>query len=189
MIKLTRPACPNPTALRSNYKHPENKKALQESSFNKCMYCESRIEHIDYGDVEHIKPKTSFPDLEFDWDNLGYACPKCNREYKNDQYDEKLINPYQEDPEQFLHALNSIIFSINTNDKGEKTLDLVKLNRPSLLERRTERLDKIRLLIRLYLLVPIDEKDAIKEQILIESSKEKEYSLCVTSLIKSEGLI
>jgi len=37
MIKLERKSCPNPIALQSDYKNPENKKALLESSFVKCI--------------------------------------------------------------------------------------------------------------------------------------------------------
>ena len=83
MIKLDRPSCPNPRALtKGDYKHPDNKIALKNSTFGKCMYCESKITHIDYGDIEHIKPKSKYPTLKFTWSNLGFACTVCNRTYK-----------------------------------------------------------------------------------------------------------
>jgi 5-methylcytosine-specific restriction endonuclease McrA len=85
MIKLNRPQCPNQEALRTNYKHPDNKAALISASYDKCMYCESKVSHTYYGDIEHIRPKSRFPDLEFSWDNLGYVCARCNG-YKSDKY-------------------------------------------------------------------------------------------------------
>ncbi|MEE9118515.1 MAG: HNH endonuclease, partial [Calditrichia bacterium] len=58
MIRIERPECPRPIALTNqNYKHPINKDTLRRSSHDKCMYCESKISHIDFAHVEHIKPK------------------------------------------------------------------------------------------------------------------------------------
>ena len=72
MIRLVRPTCPHPAALQNgNYKHPRNKQALKDAAFDKCMYCESRISHIDFAHVEHIKPKAEdkYPQLAFAWNN------------------------------------------------------------------------------------------------------------------------
>ena len=86
MIQLAKPVCPNMAALvGGNYKHPDNKRVLEEVSFGKCIYCEAKVTDVYYGDVEHIKPKLKFPELEFDWDNLGFVCAKCNGE-KHDKY-------------------------------------------------------------------------------------------------------
>jgi len=124
MIKLTKPQCPNPVALQTNYKHKDNKEALRNACFDKCMYCESKITHIEYGDVEHIKPKSIFPELKFDWDNLGYACTKCNRDHKKEKHDDDFINPFVDDPEIFLQAIGGIIFSRNGRQRGEITIIL-----------------------------------------------------------------
>src|SRR3989338_502809 len=110
MIKISRPQCPNPIALATNYKYPENKAALSAASFDKCVYCESKVSHVYYGDVEHIKPKSVYPDLEFVWENLGYVCARCNG-IKGDKYDEEnpIINPYDEYPERHLIALGAVM--------------------------------------------------------------------------------
>lgn len=183
MIKLNRPACPNIEALKTNYKHPDNKGALKESCFHKCMYCESKVEHIDFGDVEHIKPKSLFPALKYDWDNLGYACVKCNREGKGEKYDDNFINPYTDDPDSFLLSVGAVIFPKENNVRGKTTIEIINLNRPALLEKRGERLDKIKLMLKLHSLVSDPEKEAIKDQILKEAEQDKEYSLYVKSML------
>lgn len=59
-----------------------NKKHLAEDFGHRCAYCDD----LDfYGGgyqvyhVEHFAPKAKFPELQFDYDNLLYACPWCNR--------------------------------------------------------------------------------------------------------------
>ena len=76
------------------------------------MYCESKITHIDFGDVEHIKPKSpsKFPELEFEWENLGIACGKCNLA-KHDKYfvETPFIDPYLEEPSDHLAAVGTLL--------------------------------------------------------------------------------
>lgn len=58
-----------------------NKKQLIIDFEHKCAYCDdsdiyaggSKMYH-----VEHFAPKEKFPELEFTYDNLLYACPYCN---------------------------------------------------------------------------------------------------------------
>ncbi len=189
MIRLNRKDCPAPRALQSDYRNRENKRALMESSFGKCMYCESKITHIDYGDVEHIKPKSRFSQYMYDWKNLGFACVKCNRENKRDKYDPDLINPYEENPEEFLGAACGIFIAKNESRKGQITLDIVNLNRPDLLEKRYTELMKLQHLIERYNgLQNLVQKEALKEQIEEEISKDKEYSASKKSLYKANRL-
>lgn len=57
------------------------KKYLMEDFKHKCAYC-GDLDCISGGKrfyhVEHFAPKEKFPDLEFLYDNLLYACPYCN---------------------------------------------------------------------------------------------------------------
>ena len=58
-----------------------NKKYLAQDFNNRCAYCNDldkysggqRFFHID-----HFAPKSLFPSLKFDYDNLMYSCPYCN---------------------------------------------------------------------------------------------------------------
>lgn len=59
-----------------------NKKHLAEDFGHRCAYCD---DSDTYGGgyrayhVEHFAPKEKFPELCFNYDNLLYACPWCNR--------------------------------------------------------------------------------------------------------------
>jgi len=148
MIRLQRPPCPNPSALQTNYRHPANKDALRDASFDKCMYCESKVSHTYFGDVEHIRPKDQFPELEFNWENLGFVCAKCNNAKLNRWHNETpFINPYEEDPNLHLAAVGAFILHRTGSERGEVTCRDVALNRTQLIERRMERIDAIHVLV------------------------------------------
>jgi hypothetical protein len=147
MRRLNRPACPNPTALLKNYKHSENKQALLQASHGKCMYCESKISHVYFGDVEHIRPKAKdkYPELEFEWTNLGYSCSRCNNA-KKDQFDATfpIVDPYSEDPEAHLLAFGTLVIQKAGSERGAVTIITTDLNRAELIERRAMRLLQLR---------------------------------------------
>lgn len=189
MVKINRPLCPNPKALKTNYKHPENKRALINASFGKCMYCESKVSHIDYGDVEHIKPKSKFPNFEFDWNNLGYACARCNREHKKDKFNEDnpYINPYEDNPDDHIVALGAFMTEKQGSEKGEITILDIGLNRMSLIEKRQEKISTIQKTIKACFRTS---DSSLKKNALIELKKEaeidKEFSLCIKYLLKNQ---
>ncbi len=148
MIRLTRPPCPNPIALRADYRHPVNKAALRAASFDKCMYCESKVSHSYFGDIEHIRPRDRFPALEFNWDNLGFVCAKCNNAKLHQWHDETpYVNPYDEDPSAHLAAVGALVLHRAGSERGEVTWRDICLNRPELLERRGERIEALHALI------------------------------------------
>lgn len=186
MIKLTRKPCPNPVKLKTNYKYKENKLALSDSSYGKCMYCESSISHIDYGDVEHIKPKSQFPSEMYNWDNLGFSCTKCNRDYKKEYYDSNLINPYETDPSDYVYFLGGLIRAKGSNDKGRITIALIQLNRQNLLQKRLEALISFQDLIdRFQTATNSAEKIALKRLIEEYIKEDKEFSACKKAFWKA----
>lgn len=192
MIKLSRPQCPNQEVLRTNYKHTDNKTALILASHDKCMYCESKVSHAYYGDIEHIKPKSKFPDLKFDWGNLGYVCARCNG-YKSDKYDEAnpILNPYDEDPETHLVVLGAVFAHKDNSERGKMTIEEqggVHLNRPALIERRQDRINLIKKVIDACAKLEDSAKEVVLESIKPEAEADKEYSLCIKALLKTEGI-
>jgi len=51
-------------------------------SIELCNYCE----HNEATDIEHIYPKSFFPERTFLWSNYLLACKTCNTHYKLDQF-------------------------------------------------------------------------------------------------------
>lgn len=193
MIRIERPECPHPQALdNQNYKHPLNKDALRMASHDKCMYCESKISHIDFAHVEHIKPKAEdkFPRLAYEWDNLGYACPKCNNA-KADKYSDQtpFIDPYQESPDDHIFACGSLLFQKNGSERGELTIREIELNRPELLEKRMEKIEDILKTINSCFRTTSEElkADALNE-LCHEADPNKEYSFIVKSVLEANDV-
>ncbi len=194
MIKLNRPACPNPRALAArNYKHPDNKGALKDASFGKCMYCESKVSHIDFAHIEHIKPRApnKFPELEFVWDNLGYCCGICNNN-KSDNYDANTpyLDPYVDDPTLHLVFLGWHLFARNGSERGELTLRDIGLNRIDLIEQRKDRIDKLNQAILACSRTSNNAlKAAARASLLEEGSPDKEYSYAAKCALAAHGIV
>ncbi len=153
LLKHIKNGTPIPDALATSYNQDEVKLALNTETHGKCMYCESKIAHVTYAHIEHYKPKkkTMFPELAFDWDNLGLACPKCNHN-KLDKFDAgaPFINPYVDDPRNHFRAEGPFVHPVPGDARAEITELELELNRPELVERRDDRLKDLRRLIRCY---------------------------------------
>jgi uncharacterized protein (TIGR02646 family) len=190
VIRLHRPPCPNPGALaNNNYKHPDNKRALIEASSEKCVYCESKITHIDFGDVEHIKPRALFPHLTYDWSNLGYVCGKCNNA-KGAKYSAEapFVDPYVDQPEDYLFAFGWILCHRNGSERGETTVTEIELNRPQLIERRRNRLDAIqRALDAAHRAISPAVKGAALRELQREAEADKEYAYFVRAFLAAHN--
>ena len=74
----------------SVYSNKEVRKILKDLFHGKCAYCESKINSIYGGDIEHFRPKgrikigntymrPGYFWLSSDWSNLLFACPFCNQ--------------------------------------------------------------------------------------------------------------
>lgn len=137
-----------PVSLANSYRDKPVKTDLLVEVSSKCAYCESKITHVYWGDVEHIVPRKAQPALALTYDNLAISCAQCNNG-KLDYYDHALpvINPYVDDPADFLLAVGPVLFPIPGNDRGRVTTSKLKLNRPELIERRLERIQRIMTLI------------------------------------------
>ena len=80
------------------------KNALIKDQHHKCGFCEAKITHVAYGDVEHFRPKAGHKQkandnlgrpgyywLAYDWDNLLLSCQICNQRHKGNLF--PLLNP------------------------------------------------------------------------------------------------
>ncbi|MDR3335184.1 MAG: HNH endonuclease [Treponema sp.] len=192
MVALIRPECPNPAALAAgNYKESRNKDVLRASTSEKCMYCESKIEHNSFAHVEHIKPKVKYPEFEFIWDNLGYSCERCNIN-KGDEYEEQtpFINPYQDNPEDHIVFFGFFAFPKQGSERGEYTIKKLQLNRAGLIEARKERIEKIDMMIKATFRTTnaLLRTQALAE-IQQEAEKDREYSQAVKCLLVIQRIL
>ncbi len=150
------------------------KESLRNLFKNKCAYCESTIsEAIGIGDIDHFRPKSNARGLEndfskdhywwltYEWKNLYYSCPNCNR-YKSTwfpvegarpkpltlidkiQNEEQalLIDPCLDRPEDHL-VYNENGYVNYLSHKGNVTIEILKLNRIELVKQRFESLKQL----------------------------------------------
>lgn len=75
---------PSSLAKKKEYNGDDVKEALEKLFNGKCAYCESKYTHIMPMDVEHFRPKSIYPWLKFNWDNLLPSCIDCNRKRYQD---------------------------------------------------------------------------------------------------------
>lgn len=119
------------------------------SGLQRCMYCEDSRG----SDVEHLRPKATYPGHTFVWPNLLLVCADCNRQ-KNAAFDETMLDPTIDDP------LDHLVLSINTgryttrdeSKRGAATLDILRrLNSdPDLTRGRRDAVVMIRVLLSEY---------------------------------------
>ena len=75
------------------------KQSLLVAQKGKCAFCESKFEHIAFGDVEHFRPKGGWIQAEgdtltrpgyywlaYDWGNLFASCQICNQQFKRNLF-------------------------------------------------------------------------------------------------------
>jgi uncharacterized protein (TIGR02646 family) len=84
---------------RDIYAHETVKQSLINAQHGKCCFCESKLTHISYGDVEHFRPKAGHCQsddeeimkpgyywLAYSWDNLFLSCQLCNQRHKRNLF-------------------------------------------------------------------------------------------------------
>lgn len=160
---------------------------MGEDMFNgKCAYCEAQVSHVYWGDIEHFRPKDSFPLLAVDWDNLLYACGICNgASFKGTKFpldgngEPLLINPCIDNPDDHLEfeydQLTKQFIVTEKDTKGDESIKIYGLNRDrgswDLLKTRTKYLRKI-----LTLAMQYDTNPEAKEELDDACEKSSPYS-------------
>jgi len=174
-------------ALLSAYRNPEVKEHLIAEANGKCIYCESKITHVYFGDIEHLKPKAIFPRERLDLSNLALACAKCNNA-KSDYWDQHLplLNPYEDDPDDHLIALGYLIARRPGKDRARITIEQLQLNRQALLERRKERIELLLPLADQFACAPEGPlKQLLKQELLRQAENNAEYAMVVRAFLKA----
>ncbi len=186
-------------AIKSRYRHASIKAALIDETKGKCAYCESKVTHVTYGDIEHIIPKSKVPARAFEWANLTIACDVCNTN-KGDHYSDdpanshdELIDPYNDDPSEHFLFLGEVVTPRPDSLRGFKTNEVLKLSRGALIEKRRERIDFLNGLVRAYSLAPDEFKSVLLNDIFSNHvTEDKEYfaaSKSYLEVLKSKGIL
>ncbi|OSC30705.1 hypothetical protein B8W69_06625 [Mycobacterium vulneris] len=112
------------------WRHPSIKAQLNEDSAGKCVYCESTMGHICYPHVDHIKPKSAFPQLAHIWANLAWACQMCNIQKLDYNVPQAaILDPYTDNIAEHLRHRGEFISPHPASARGAATVEELKLNR------------------------------------------------------------
>ncbi len=106
-----------------------------------CAYCEGEYEDISYGEIEHFKPKSLYPELMFDYNNMNIACSKCNKN-KGEKFDEKLINPTIDNPEEYLKFDEYMLTALD--ERGTVTINILDINNKGRIKKKIEGYNAVR---------------------------------------------
>jgi uncharacterized protein (TIGR02646 family) len=183
-----------PREMWNRYNAADVKSQAITDSHSKCAYCEAKVTHIDFGDLEHMRPKKRFPRHAYDWSNLVLVCSKCNNA-KSQKYDEAVppVDPVAEDPSPFFVAHGDLIWPAaagRQHDRGAETIALVGLNRAELIERRRKRCEAIRLIVHAYHRVPGEaQKAALLEQLRAELREDGEFAFVARAAALALGIV
>lgn len=150
---------------QSKYNDKEIKATLVAMFQGKCAYCESHIAVVTYGEIEHFRPKSKYPELTFAWNNLLLACDRCNDAgHKGNRFpldgegNPLLLDPTDPDTEPQAHldfvwdhkaGLASIY---GKDDRGRTVEEIFDLNgkrdRQALMQHRSLTVKKLWLLLK-----------------------------------------
>lgn len=124
------------TNIGKRYAQDDVRNILNQMYNGLCCYCESRISPASYEHIEHRAPKSIFPELTFEWNNLHLACSVCNNKKLNkwDSKDE-ILDSVDDEINGHLKYLGPHIDNITK--RGYTTIQHANLNRSELLNART----------------------------------------------------
>lgn len=162
------------------YRHEKIKDALVNMFHGKCAFCESKITHVDYGHIEHFKPKSlpAYRALAFEWTNLLLACAVCNgAEHKGVKFPlaadgGPFVNPCDDEPNDHFDFIYDQIAKLATvvgkTTRGKTTEKLIGLNRYDLREHRTRQVQML-LCLKNYALADPEAAEILRQAKLDEA--------------------
>lgn len=140
--------------LRGDIKNNLHDTLLEEQGYL-CCYCEMEVTRSN-SHIEHFKPRTSYPELSLDYNNLLASCqrerepkdPQHCGVKKEDWYDEKLmVSPVIADCGDFFHytGFGEILPADDPTkqDAATVTIQKLELNLDKLTKMRREAIDGI----------------------------------------------
>lgn len=176
-------------ACQKKYGHKKVKDQLELMFSEKCAYCESHINVVTTGHIEHFRPKSRFKSQTFEWLNLLLSCPNCNnKQHKGDKFPSvhaggRLIDPTVDDPAIYFDftfdPITQQALVAPRNERGKTTAKLFGLNsRKALMKSRSSLIKKL-LLIQTY----AQADPAAMNLILEAKNQDQPYLAWVNALI------
>lgn len=174
------------SAIESRHRHPIIKKAVEDETHDKCLYCEFKIGSNQFGDVEHILPKSLYPELYIRWHNLSLCCSICNNN-KGNQIG--CINPYTDEPREHVKFIGPIVTDVGDSELGMTTIRLLDLNREKLVLRRTQILKVLIDKIELHRSSTEPFRSAYAREIMQMCEPSSEFSQLVADFLKVKNWV
>jgi len=197
---------------RTIFSHDSVRDCLLDCHHEKCCYCEKGREHVH--EVEHFRPKTAVQQdrseprerpgyywLAYEWTNLLMACRHCNgrkgpifplrnpearaRTHHDGIEHEAplLIRPDQEDPTDHLAFREHVV--VGQTNRGQKSIEVIGLNRERLKGDRRERYEALE---SLHALAQLDLPESEKAQRKLEraTAPDAEFSAMARAAIEAD---
>lgn len=162
------------------------KPLVRRAFHGKCAYCESPTTAIAFGDLDHYRPKSLYPWLAYDWQNLLFSCQICAVRYKAAQFPTEnsaatepadlpkeqplLLNPYFDFPENHLtfrvDDQATGVVAVGLTKRGNTSIVVLGLNREELARTRYERWQTLRMMLEIVDTVPANSKIEINTRII-----------------------
>ena len=133
MFKVSKSSRPTDWTTK-DYRDPVVVKQLKKDFYGKCYICEQK--HFPNLNVEHFIPHLDDETLKLDWNNLYYACSRCNS-IKNKYYDDMLdccnqahlveewIKVYYRMPDEDIEVINACSNDHPYHEKAETSKELI----------------------------------------------------------------
>jgi len=187
----------------------------------KCAFCEAKPLHVSDGDVEHFRPKGRRPPgrrrsaqrpgyywLAYHWDNLLFACERCNRQHKKNRFPLSdparrarshrdataheapvFIDPAAEDPELYITYREHVAIAVGGNARGEQTIEALGLRRPALNADREKHLATVKTLHAIASNPDVPDRLRIETRALLSRfvTRDAEYSLMCRVAVAALG--
>jgi hypothetical protein len=122
------------------------KQWLRDDFVFRCAYCLHRERWSqntsDAFGVDHFEPQIHSPDLVVDYDNLVYACARCN----SNKRDQHLLNPCEDAMSEHIQASKDGDIEAFTSE-GLDFVQILDLNDPSVVEFRHRLIKTLEILV------------------------------------------
>lgn len=114
----------------SKYAHSEITRTLNDMSYGKCFYCETKLSS-DIQEVDHFVEVAVDHSKAYDWENLNLACSNCNNKIDHNTIPVDIVlNPCTDSDEEILRHItfvDEVICAVDASKKGLKTIKKYKL--------------------------------------------------------------